>query len=310
MKCWAYKTKYAFVQTIYTQWKDILALFFAIIGGLFTIAEMLNNVFENTIGYTFIRTNTLWIIIMSLFASIFFKRRTLRFTCFLENTDIKITLLVGDMLQQKGAFIIPTNTTFDTLMDDEFISLKSVQGQYQEKFYPRMLSTLNKEIAQELDGKSYTVVEDGRTTNTKRYAIGTMCKITKGLQHAYFLAVADINKHGKPENTSFENITSSLVNLWQNLNEIGHLESIIIPIIGTGRAGIKDVSRDKVVREIIFSFVVAAREMKITENLVICVHPMDFAEKNLHWDDLCEYLRYICKYQYLENTTHNGTPEN
>lgn len=310
IKSWAYKVKYTLLQTIRTKWKDIFSLFFAIIGGLFTIAEILNNVFETTIGYTFIRTNTLWIIIIGLSVCILHKRTHLRFTCFLEDADTKITLLVGDIFRQKGAFIIPTNTTFDTLMDDEFISIKSVQGQYQEKFYSHMLSTLNKEIAEALDGEPYITVEDGRSTNTKRYAIGTMCKISTGLQHAYFLAVADINKHGKPENTSFDNITSSLVNLWQKLNEVGHLENIIIPIIGTGRAGIKDASRDKIIREIIFSFVAAAKEMKVTENLIICIHPIDFAEKNLHWDDLCDYLQYTCKYHYLENSSHNGTPEN
>lgn len=49
--------------------------------------------------------------------------------------------------------------------------------------------------------------------------------------------------------------------------------------------------------------------MKVTEDLIICIHPSDFAEKNLHWDDLCDYLRYTCKYQYVENSTREGNPE-
>jgi hypothetical protein len=66
------------------------------------------------------------------------------------------------------------------------------------------------------------------------------------------------------------------------------------------------------------TFVVAAREMNVSENLIICVHPSDFANKNLHWDDLCDYLRYTCKYVNQQmgrpegnpEDEHNGIPEN
>ena len=278
---------------------------------VFTAFLIRNNhtVFASNFGFDFIRSHTVLLSVGLAILCVVLNWKPLYFTCFLENADTKVTLLVGDILRQKGAFVIPTNTTFDTLMDDEFISVHSVQGQYQEKYYCHNTSALNREIAQALDNVPFIMVEDGRATNTKRYEIGTTCKISTGLQHAYFLAVADINKHGKPENVTFENITTALVSFWQKLNEIGHLENIVIPIIGTGRAGIKNASRDKIIREIIFSFVVAAREMKVTENLVICVHPKDFAQKNLHWDELCEYLRYTCKYQYEENNTREGKPE-
>ncbi|MBS5590111.1 MAG: hypothetical protein KHX24_04180 [Clostridiales bacterium] len=309
MKSWGYKIKYTFLRTIRAQWKSMISLFFAFVGVVFTLAEILNNVFESTFGFDFIRSHTIQISLVFVAVCVILNWKPLRYTCFLENADTKITLLVGDIFRQKGAFIIPTNTTFDTLMDDEFISIRSVQGQYQEKYFAHTISTLNREIAQSLNGVPFASIDDGRETNIKRYEIGTTCKVSTGLQHAYFLAVADINKYGKPENVTFDNITIALVSLWQKLNEIGHLESVLIPIIGTGRAGIKNASRDKIVREIIFSFVVAAREMKVTEDLIICIHPSDFAEKNLHWDDLCDYLRYTCKYQYVENSTREGNPE-
>lgn len=87
------------------------------------------------------------------------------------------------------------------------------------------------------------------------------------------------------------------------------IETIRMPIIGTGRAGLKNASRDRIIQEIIFSFVLAAREMKVTEHLVICIHPSDFANKNLHWDDLCDYIRYTCKYQFLGHGKPEGKPE-
>ena len=310
MKNWAYKIRYTVLRTLRLQWKAIMSQFFALVGMVFTISEIINNVFGNTFGYDFIRKNIIGEAIAFLTICLIFNWKPLKYTCFLKNADIKITLLVSDIFRQKGAIVIPTNTTFDTIMDDEFISMHSVQGQYQECHYHNALSKLDCEIENSLTGVPFVQVDDGRATKTKRYAMGTTCKISIGQEHVYLLAVADINKYGKPQNVKLENITQSLVSFWQQLNEIGHLESIIIPVIGTGRAGIKDASRDKIIQETIFSFIAAAREMKVTENLVICIHPSDFLEKNLHWDDLCEYLQYSCKYPYHGNEKAEGSPEN
>lgn len=313
MRDLVYKAKAGILRTISSQWKDILSSFFAGIGVLFSLAEMLNSIFKSDFGFNFLRTYTAQILVVLIVICFRLKWQSLSFTCFLEDTDTRISLQVGNIFYQKGALVIPTNSTFDTTMDNEFISIHSVQGQYQQKYYLNNLSHLNNELQNALVDYPHIVVNDGRTTNTNRYSIGTTCKISntvKGkVQHAYFLAVADINKFGKPENVTLENLTQALVYFWQQLNQFGHLETILMPIIGTGRAGIKNASRDQIIREIIFSFTVAAREMKVTENLVICISPKDFAQKNLHWDDLCEYLRYICKYQYHRSTIIEGKVE-
>jgi len=310
MRDWGYKLKYSFLRTISKKWKDILSHSFALVGTIFTLAEILDNVFNKSIGYTALRSNFIVILIAIFIISICIDWEHLKCTYFLEDTDIQITLLVGDIFHQKGAIVIPTNTTFDTLMDDEFISIHSVQGQYQEKYYHNNLKLLNSQLIESLEGIPYIELADNRQTNAKQYEIGTACKISRGMQHTYFLAVANINKFGKPINATFHDITTSLVCFWQNLNTMGHIEELLIPLLGTGRAGVKDASRDKIIQEIIFSFIVAAREMKITESLTICIHPSDFAKKNLHWDDMCDYLYYMCKFKYSEQSSRTeGQPE-
>ena len=59
----------------------------------------------------------------------------------------------------------------------------------------------------------------------------------------------------------------------------GNLEDVAIPLIGTGRAGIRNVTREKVVKEIINSFMESSKQRKVTENLIICVHPFDLGKK-------------------------------
>lgn len=309
MKIWDCKFGYTLKHTIRTQWKAMISLFFALIGGAFTIAEILDSVFSNKIGYEIMRTYAVLGLIVILLMCVILNWKPLRYSCFIGFGDRKITLCVCDIFKPKGALIIPTNTTFDTIMEGDFISAKSVQGQYQEKYYNKSLNQLDHELELGLCEDSYVPVNDGRRTKTKRYPIGTVSKVSRGLQHDYFLAIADVNKHGKPENVSYQGITSALVSLWSRLNEIGHLENIRIPIIGTGKAGLPNASRDRIIQEIIFTYIVAAREMNVSENLIICICPSDFVSKNIHWQELCDYLRYTCKYFHQELGVTEGKAE-
>ena len=50
------------------------------------------------------------------------------------------------------------------------------------------------------------------------------------------------------------------------------------------------------------------KEKKITEKLIICVHPLDLEQKDLDIVELSEYLRYMCRYRYIDvNDRTEGT---
>jgi hypothetical protein len=53
----------------------------------------------------------------------------------LNNRDIHIELVIGDLFKYDGALIIGSNTTFDTKISRELISEKSIQGQFTRKYY-------------------------------------------------------------------------------------------------------------------------------------------------------------------------------
>ena len=55
-------------------------------------------------------------------------------------------------------------------------------------------------------------------------------------------------------------MTQALVSLWDYLSKEGHSEMITIPVIGTGRGGLKDGNIEDVIHETIFSFTLAAQE--------------------------------------------------
>lgn len=303
---WDCKCKYVLKNTL-GKWIQIGATFLSMLGALLTIAEGILWMFNTNIIYDWMHEYVILIIGIFLLASFFINKVRLKYEYFLKESDIKLTLQVSDVLNNEGAVVIPTNTTFDTLMEDEFISINSVQGQFQKSYFDHNLHTLDDLIEKGLQGINYEIV-DRVGSKKKRYPLGTISKVSFNGTHYYFVAIADINQFGKPINTSFQNIQIALESLWNQLEIRGHIENLAIPLIGTGKAGIKDATREKVIKEIVFSFVASSQERKITEKLQICVHPLDLEQKDLNLKELDEYMKYMCKYRYTgTNNREEGT---
>lgn len=238
-----------------------------------------------------------FILLLCIAIGFVINRAKLHYEYFLEESDVKIALDVTDVFDYHEAVVIPTNTTFDTLMEDEFISINSVQGQFQKRYFDENLHTLDDLVEKGLSDIEYEEI-DRKQSKYKRYPIGTVSNVTFHGTHYYFVAIVDINEYGKPINTSFQNIKKALEGIWNYLENKGHIENLAIPLLGTGKAGIKDATREKVIKEIILSFVATARERKITEKMIICIHPFDLEHKDLKLYEIDKYLRYMCKYGY------------
>lgn len=224
----------------------------------------------------------------------------------IKDRDIKIKLKIGNLLKEKAAIVVPTNSTFDTKMENDFISIHSVQGQVQDKYFKNNITTLDYLIEKELEGKQFTELKDRKETKSKRYEIGTTAEINQNGMRFYFLADSDINSKGKAINPSIMNITDSLSRFWQYIGEYGHVEPIAIPIIGTGRMGIVD-SREEILKNIVFSFVANNTTKKIATELIICIRKNDIKKYNIDINEIVEYIKYTCKYQYEKiNDNNNG----
>ncbi|MBR5346753.1 MAG: hypothetical protein IK129_03825 [Deltaproteobacteria bacterium] len=304
---WVLTFKYSLKRLI----KNILSVFakaFSIAGILFTVAEVADKVFEYH-GLFKVYKDNYWIILIILFIISIYKHwDSLIFKIYIAgSSDVSITLKVGDALSNEGAIIIPTNTTFDTCMKDDFISKSSVQGQYQIKFFKDNLEKLDELINDGLKGRTSSQIKDGRNTKLEKYPIGEVSKVTWSKKRAYFLADSNINERGIPQDVTISDLTDALVALWETLNILGNMETYSIPLLGTGKAGVKDASRDDVVKLIALTFLAATKEHKITENLIICIHPLDF--EKIHWDDLCEFLKYHCQFVNSRPIQNNKSGE-
>ncbi len=304
IKNWEFKIYHKFILPIQKKPMDYISGIFALIGSYFTLSEIEQAVLKTQILLDVLREYKFIALLVAVVMVLLLQGKKLEHPEYLGEKDTIISLKIADILDIKdSAVVIPTNTTFDTIMDRSFISEKSIQGKFQKKFYGTDFSALDAEIKQSLDEcfpDCFEVLTDRKRTNTKRYKIGTVAKVTHHGQHYYFLAVADVSKSGKTENVTMENMTKALVGLWEYLSKEGHTEPITVPVIGTGRAGLSDGTFEDVVHETIFSFVTKSQDEFVSRKMTICIYPPALSEANVTWERLCDYLDLQCHF-FSEN---------
>lgn len=288
-----------YIKQVLKDYKKVTATFLEILGFFSLIYGVLDIFLPSQLQkIKFDYKGLLVLLAISLICSIIKNWPKLQRKFTIKNRDINITIVVGDIFKQDGAKVIPTNTTFDTCKDDEFISICSIQGQFQEKYFKNNLGTLDSMIKESLrESKISEILNDGRKTKVERYECGTVSKITCMNERYYLLALADVNKNGTPQ-AKYENILIALQGLWDFLAENRHIENLVVPIIGTGRAGIAEATRMKVIKDTILSFVAISSQVKITNNLILCIHPNDLKENKIDIDEIFEYVEYTSKYKY------------
>lgn len=317
MKNLGYKCYLQFVHPIAKKPINYVSSFFAILGGCFSICEIEQAVLQTQTILAFFRQNLPLVLLLIALAVILIHMEKSEHTAYFGKMDIIISLKIGNLLNTKeSAIVIPTNTTFDTTMNGDFISIRSIQGQFQRKRYGVDFKQLDSAISTSLDEcypNDFEVLTDRKKTNCKRYEIGTVAKVTNNGHRYYFLAVSDVSPTGKPQNVTIQNLTKALVGLWDYLSMEGHSEAITIPVIGTGRAGLKDGTFEDIIHESIFSFATKIQDEFVAKKMTVCLYPTSLSDANVSWDSLCNYLDWQCKFfsenrNRVENATLSGNP--
>lgn len=252
--------------------------------------------------------NVFWFVfLISSLASIFSTLPPLNVVEKIHGKDILIRILIGDIFNQEGDVVIPSNSTFDTTFENDFINPNSIQGQLYKREYDK-IEHLDQEIDDQLQGVIPKQQHNRQCSKNNQYEIGTIIKLThrSGFK-TYWMALADVNKHGKPDG-KFDNLQICLESLWRYIGEKGHMSRLIMPVLGSGRTGINE-NRITILKEIIFSFVAMAKERKITEELVICIYPSDVRNEKLDIYELMNYLKYQCKYRYESSNSKTTSKE-
>lgn len=281
----------------FTRFREMAEKFFSVWGFICAIYEIEDIAVSTTIVKDILRNYFLIILIGSVIYAFISTKKVLDYTATIKDTGIKVSLSIGSLFWAKtNSFVISTNTTFDTKMDNEFISRTSVQGQFQLKYFKNNLHNLDKLLAEGLEGV-LSIHLNRKASKCEQYPVGTVSTVNYKKKHYYFTAIADINEKGKTVNTSIENVKTCLLGTWESISQKGYVEDLAIPVIGTGRAGIPNLSIEKAIMEMIYSIVDYSRTKKISNHFYIRIHPSDIKKNNIDMDELNGFLQCMCNYR-------------
>lgn len=222
----------------------------------------------------------------------------------INGSDIKIEIRIADIFCVKAAYVISTNTSFDTVVNETVISAASLQGKFTNKYYDK-IAHLDAEIDDSIKDENVLSTRKSRVGGKESlYGVGTVAKVCPRGQTAYLVAIAELNEHGIAQ-SSFENVKVSLAALWGYISARGGYDQIAIPVLGTGHGRI-NIPRETVVKEIIKSFIAACSERKFASMLTVVISPKDYHENGIDIHELEEFVRYSCRYAEINPNVGRG----
>lgn len=196
-----------------------------------------------------------------------------------KDIDVKLNVVIGDMLKQKGQIVIGFSDTFDTdTTGDAIISSTSLQGKLlQESFKGDVehLDTLLKNSLQGADKAEKELRKDKAHGKLQRYPIGTVAVIKAGsYDHIYAVAIGRMGNDLVNESSVY-NLWDALGQLWESVYVHGQRKPISMPLLGTKLSRINALDRESILRMIILSFMARSREKLVCNELTVYIHPSD-----------------------------------
>lgn len=221
----------------------------------------------------------LFILAISIFISIITRRPTSSISVNLPNLDSCVEVRIGNIFEAEGAVMISTNTNFESDVAGGKIAPTSLQGQFTGRYYTGNQNELIETIDKQLEGKKAP------------FPMGTTIPVTTHGKTFYFTAMSNLNDSGNAYTTPQE-LGEALKGLWGYVKNTGELQQLAIPLVGTGRGRVI-LTRRKVVRLIVESFVEASKNGPITDHLVIAIRPEDASRFKVNLYDVKDHLNHI-----------------
>ena len=303
-----YKLKFIFSNPIKLVGKIIVRAT-SILGSVVTIFGIIDTIFKTDKYMTQLATEKLWtVIIISIVVSFITSINWIpRISFKINGIDSRLTIAVGNIINTKTSIIISTNTAFITLRDNNIISGTSVQGAFEDKYYKNNIVKLDNEIRESV--KKYPVKAKLRLSYNNKcynvYDIGTVAHVIQNDRNVYFLALNDINSHGQNENRNSNDFYTALDKIWLYIRQCGNTEKVSIPLIGSGHAGISEITKECALKEIVKSYIGQVQNYKILDELIIYIHPSDLEHVNI--SKIKKFVENEC--MFAEKNIRNGIKE-
>ena len=244
----------AFLEKSYSNLKNACALISGLVSTYFTFFSWEELNIQNTCVKISLLVGVFITCLLSAIIITWAKRSELLWRRGSGSVNVKYGDLLGDAFNKRsifrkikeGVYIIPVNTHFDTIVEDEtvlhpLVSKNTIHGSWLLK-YSKEMGKNHKEIEQDiyhyLDGKGITFEKDLQRAkgSQRKYELGT-CAIVEGKDNRSFLlvALADFDQNNNAH-ISKDGVITCTQKMLKFLNGNVQGEKAYIPLMGTGRS--------------------------------------------------------------------------
>lgn len=220
------------------------------------------------------------LILFLLYFGIWFKSNNLSEVS-LEVEGSIVTVKAGDLFQEDGLKAIAFNEYFDTQVDDNIISRKSLNGLYIDNYLSCSVSDLDQRISNyNFDGDEILEPNKERMIGkNQKYSLGTIFVNDDYLLTA-FSKFDDKNRAflTMPDYLGF------LIKFWDNVNRIYAQKSVSVPIFGSGITRIKEhknINDEDLLKIMLWTFRISEMRFKYPAKLTIVIHKDKIDKINL-----------------------------
>ncbi|MDN8553955.1 DUF6430 domain-containing protein [Citrobacter werkmanii] len=200
------------------------------------------------------------------------------------NLDVEgsiVTVKAGDLFLQDGFKVIAFNEYFDTQVDDNIISHKSLNGLYIDNHISGPISDLDQRVSNyKFDEDEILEVNQERKVGKKqKYSLGTIF-VNEDYLLTAFSKFDDKNRAflTMPDYLGF------LINFWDKVNRIYAQKSVSVPIFGSGITRIKEhknISDEDLLKIMLWTFRISEMRFKFPAKLTIVIHKDKIDKINL-----------------------------
>ncbi len=206
--------------------------------------------------------------------------------CFINlkvNETTKLNISYGNLFDKKGITIIPVNDFFDTIVDDNIISKKTLHGIFINKYFKTKedIENLANQINRSLKQCEY--IEENRKEgkgNKKRYQLGTTAIVEVNNKKFFLVAVSKFDITTNRAMLKISDYPLVLSKMMEFIHNYSQGYQVNIPLIGGGHLGI-NLTKEKLLEMIIFS-IYTAEKIAILHGINIVLHDSLKNEINLN----------------------------
>ncbi len=178
--------------------------------------------------------------------------------------NTKVTIKCGDLFEQAGYKVISFNEYFDTLVDDNIISHKTLNGIFIDKFIDD-LNAIDSEIEKQIKINNFKIKDNVRPSGkTVQCKLGSIVKYKDFLLLAFSKFLLD----DKATLTADQYI-ACLKKFWYEIDRVYAGYPVSLPLLGSGITRLK-MSNHQLLKEILDTF--DSSKVKLIAGLNIVLH--------------------------------------